>query len=102
MAFEDDLLGLNWENTLFDLTELTADIIAEAKRSVVKHGFARTAASSMLTDAEKFIILSEEIGEVATAMTYDRGSLEELEKELIQVATISSLWVTQIKNRLGK
>lgn len=100
MSNEPDLLTLEWENTIDDLLELAAEMVNEAKRSVLKHGLDRICSSPVLTNAEKFIILAEEIGEVATAMTYDRGSVEDLYKELLQVHTISGLWLTRLKKQL--
>lgn len=64
-------------------------LAAEFDRAIAKHGWAQTPLNPDMSDTEAFIILVEEIGEVATAMTYDRGNKDDLKKELLQVAAMA-------------
>lgn len=68
------------------------EVIEEFKRAVEKHGVWKTPASPDMIDGVRLPILLEEVGEVATAMTYDRGDSEDLEAELLQVATMALAW----------
>lgn len=74
-----------------DSLDLNA-IRREATRAIMKHGWEQTPLNPLMTDAEKLIILVEEVGEVARAMTYDEGSNEGLREEALQVATMAFLW----------
>lgn len=64
----------------------------EMYSAIGKHGFHKTPLSWELSDEKKLVILVEEVGEVARAMTYDEGSEVKLYKELIQVATMAAAW----------
>jgi hypothetical protein len=82
--------------------EILQAVSAEVHRGQVKHGVARSAASSVLTDIEKFPILAEELGEVATELTYDRGGDRlALAKELVQVAAVAAAWAESIYKQEG-
>ncbi len=82
--------------------EMTLQAKAEFKRAIAKHGLDRTPASPSMTDGEKLIILVEEVGEVARAMTYDEGSKEELLAELVQVATMALACAVGVKQHLQR
>lgn len=71
-------------------------IRAEYARAVEKHGWKQTPANPDMFDSAKLIILVEEIGEVARAMTYDEGNKSQLRDELLQVATMAFLWYTSL------
>lgn len=62
---------------------------SEFKRAIEKHGVSKTPANPIMTNGDRIIILVEEVGEVARAMTYDEGNPEEAIKELHQVATMA-------------
>jgi hypothetical protein len=79
------------------IVHATADVVAEFKRASEKHGVWRTPANPSMADLTRLPILGEEFGEVCTAMTYDRGDTEDLEKELLQVATMALAWRVGIK-----
>jgi hypothetical protein len=64
----------------------------ERNRAIDKHGFENTALNPKVSNEVKLVILAEEFGEVARAMTYDNGSVEDLKKELVQVASVAMLW----------
>jgi hypothetical protein len=68
------------------------DVRSEIRKAVAKHGLAQTPLNPQMNDAEKLIILVEEIGEVARALTYDEGSTDELLSELTQVAAMALAW----------
>lgn len=80
--------------------EMTLAVKAEFKRALSKHGFDRTPANPKMTPGERIIILVEEVGEVARAMTYDEGSAEEAISELVQVATMALASAVGIKTSL--
>ncbi len=58
----------------------------EMDRAIEKHGFKRTPMNPEMSNERRFILLAEEVGEVARALTYDEGSRNKLREELIQVA----------------
>ena len=71
---------------------LFGDVRQEMHRARMKHGWNQTPASGELSDEECLVILVEEVGEVARAMTYDEGDPDALDKELTQVATMALGW----------
>lgn len=70
----------------------------EMLRAVNKHGWWNTPAGGNFSAEKNFIILSEEVGEVARALTYDEGSLEDLKAELLQVATMSLAFLYSLRD----
>lgn len=68
-----------------------AAIQAEATRACVKHGHDNTPIGSKLTREQKLVVLVEEVGEVARALTYDQDD-SGLVGELIQVAAMAAMW----------
>lgn len=68
------------------------DLEEEIHSAIIKHGIHQTPLSDRMGEGEKFVILVEEIGEVARAMTYDEGDDEELREELLQVAAMAYAW----------
>lgn len=65
----------------------------EMAKAVVKHGGMQTPAGGTLSDEECLVILVEEIGEVARAMTYDEGDPAKMDAELVQVGTMALAWL---------
>lgn len=93
--------------TLDDLTELElvasdvlgdtlSDVDQEVSRAIEKHGILRTPLNPGMHPREAFIILAEEVGEVARALTYDEGDEDKLYDELVQVAAMASAMATAI------
>ncbi|MFL6074332.1 MAG: hypothetical protein ACJ73S_13130 [Mycobacteriales bacterium] len=82
--------------TRLALSGLTLDAIqAEATRAHLRHG-THSLLNPDMSDGERLAILTEEIGEVAHALTYDSGTDDtgiELQIELIQVAAVAASWV---------
>lgn len=76
------------------------DCANEIERAIRKHGVYQTPMNPSMSNAERLVILVEEVGEVARAMTYDNGDPDELDKELIQVATMAL--ATVVGNRLRR
>lgn len=75
------------------LSQLTLDAIAaEYIRAHVKHS-GHTPKSPRMTDGERLAVLVEEVGEVARAITYDNGNVDNLIKELIQVSAMAAGWI---------
>ncbi len=64
----------------------------EAKRAWDKHGPDQTPLNPQMDRRDKLVILAEELGEVARCLTYDQDHAGELEKELIQLATMALMW----------
>ena len=73
-------------------------IQTEATRAHLQH-----ADHSMLNPGmelwERLAILGEEFGEVCRAVTYDNGSRDKLEGELIQVAAMAASWIEAMNSR---
>lgn len=69
-------------------------ITEELSSAVQKHGLDRTPMNPKMDPNVAFVILVEEVGEVARALTYDNGDPEALASELIQVAAMATaMWV---------
>lgn len=71
------------------------EIDFEFDRAYKKH-HGRTPRSRQVSDGESLAILVEEVGEVARAMTYDEGDVNQLATELIQVATMAAAWAERL------
>jgi hypothetical protein len=65
---------------------------AEVWRAEYKHRD-EAMTSPVHGDGKRLSILVEEVGEVGSAMTYDKGSRANLREELIQVAAMATAWV---------
>lgn len=76
-------------------TEIHERIDAEFGRAHRKH-VGKTPRSHAVGDAASLVVLVEEVGEVARAMTYDEGNLDNLAEELIQVATMAAAWAERL------
>jgi NTP pyrophosphatase (non-canonical NTP hydrolase) len=79
--------------------EALLEVHAEIERAIKKHGVDRTPLNMYQAEAESFIILAEEVGEVARALTHDEGDPENLESELIQVAAMAVAFYVGAKKR---
>ena len=77
---------------------LENDVVAEYQRAYDKHG--RTPFNPEVAEQMKFVILAEEVGEVARALTPDAntpvGHANPLREELVQVATMALAWCARI------
>lgn len=73
------------------------EIWAEMRRAAAKHNWDQTPLNEVMRPCEKLVILVEEVGEVARAITYDEGNTDQLRKELVQVATMAAAWAMSIK-----
>lgn len=78
---------------------LEGDVVAEYERARIKH-LGRTPFSPEVNEPTKFVILAEEIGEVARALTPDAdtpvGHAAPLRDELVQVAAMALAWCARI------
>ncbi len=85
------------------VTDKFGDILeamkAELNRAVFKHGIDRVPVNPAMDERDSFIVLSEEVGEVARALTYDEGSTENLIEELVQVATMAAAMAVGLRLR---
>ncbi|EYR64662.1 hypothetical protein N866_07060 [Actinotalea ferrariae CF5-4] len=71
------------------------DVVAEYARAKAKHG-EMTLDGPAASDVLRLAALVEEVGEVGTAMSYDRGSTSNLYAELVQVATVAITWAAYL------
>lgn len=72
---------------------------AEMVAAITKHGHDLTVLSPMVPDVDKLVVLVEEIGEVARALSYDQGSTQALIRELLQVAAVAAGWAQALDER---
>lgn len=80
------------------LSKQTHDAVdAELVRACNKHGVHRTPLNSRMSNRSKLVILIEEVGEVARAMTYDEFDASKLYSELIEVSAMSAAWAQSMK-----
>ncbi len=75
-----------------------AAVDAEIIKAEVKHGTNNTPRSKEMTDPERLVVLVEEVGEVARAITYDEGDKDALVGELLQVAAMAMAWVEGLES----
>jgi hypothetical protein len=81
------------------INEAMLAVSAEIERAIQKHGVSQTPLNRWQLSSESFIILAEEVGEVARALTHDEGNPEHLETELIQVAAMAVAFYVGAKKR---
>lgn len=74
------------------------DVNTEINRAINKHGLERTPYSRELSSADKLVILAEEFGEIARALSYDatEAARDNLRLELIQLAAVATLWAASL------
>lgn len=77
-------------------TSTISAIGQEIVLAIAKHGWTQTPVNPAMPDSLKLIILVEEVGEVARAMTYDEYDLVKLRAELIQVAAMAAAWAQSL------
>jgi NTP pyrophosphatase (non-canonical NTP hydrolase) len=82
-----------------DIHEALEAVHTEIERAIQKHGVSQTPLNMYQSESESFIILAEEVGEVARALTHDEGDPEHLETELIQVAAMAVAFYVGAKKR---
>jgi len=81
----------------FEFEPLTISALqAEMISAVAKHGRARTPLNRDMPGTEKLIVLVEEVGEVARAMSYDHYDPDNLVRELIQTAAMALAWAQSL------
>lgn len=79
-------------STTRGLHPLTLDAVnATALAAIAKHGRDRTPLNPDMPHADKLVILVEEIGELARAMTYDNGDRSQVVREALQVAAMAAM-----------
>lgn len=69
----------------------------ERTRAIEKHGVTNTPLNKAMSHENKLVILAEEFGEVARAMTYDEGDPDNLQKELIQLGTMAFMFALSLE-----
>lgn len=85
--------GHKWQTRVLPEVVVLGEMIQdELFRATEKHGWDQTPLNPDMTVCEKLVILVEEVGEIARAMTYDEGSVENLKKELVQTAAMAMAW----------
>lgn len=83
-------------NPLYDKGILDA-VVTEYHRAKAKHG-EFTLDGPAISDLQRLAALTEETGEVARALTYDKDHASELFKELIQVANVALTWASLLRD----
>ena len=81
-----------------DTEDVFTEINGELVRAIDKHTFDATPMNPFKDLRDSYIILAEEVGEVARALTYDEGDADNLEHELIQVAAMAVAMVVGMRN----
>lgn len=81
-------------------TEAFHDITSRMLQNVDKHGIEHTPLNVDLDLGRVYIILGEEFGEIGESLSYDKGSAEDYEHELIDLmaAAISALIAQRMRN----
>ncbi len=94
------------------ITAAIMDVRDELQEAVEKHGIERGPLDPDITDAEAFLCIAEEVGELAHELTYDAGKeskrgparspqqvIEAAEDEAIQVAAMAIAFVVGSRRR---
>ena len=79
-------------------SEIIDAIQGEFACAYTKHN-GKTPRSHSVGDQQSLVILVEKVGEVARAMTYDEGDVDNLCAELLQVATMAAAWADRLMVR---
>jgi hypothetical protein len=96
-----DLIGWQVTGDSTDMPECVHPTLARHVHRInaeVKHGTNNTPRSKEMTDPERLVVLVEEVGEVARAITYDEGDKDALVGELLQVAAMAMAWVEGLES----
>jgi hypothetical protein len=80
-------------------SEVYEEVVHELNKAINKHGWENTPLNPEMIHETKLVILVEEVGEVARAITYDEGNDQNLYYELIQVAAMAMAWAKSEKDR---
>jgi len=64
----------------------------ELNHAITKHGIDQTPLNPEMSNREKALIIVEEVGEIARALTYDGVNKENLKEEIVQAATMLIAW----------
>lgn len=83
------------------IEDVLADVSSEIVRAAKKHGWKDVPTNPEISAEKAFIILAEEFGEVARALTHDEGSLDNLEDELIQTAAMAVAMLVGVRRRMN-
>lgn len=78
--------------TVGQLDDVFIMVEGELRRAIKKHGINQTPLNPDMSDQEKAIIVVEEVGEIARALTYDGVNKQELKDEILQAATMLIAW----------
>lgn len=78
-----------WQTELWKESGLFDAINLELEAAISKHGFSRTPLDPARDPRDDLVVLTEEVGEVARALTYDNGNVTDYQDELIQVAAMA-------------
>lgn len=91
---------IHTENMDRFVRQVLASQLVEKERddAIKKHGYQNTPAWPFMSDKDRLVILIEEVGEVARAMTYDEGDRNKLIAELVQVSTMALMWTEGLIN----
>jgi len=73
--------------------KVVEEVFDEYQSAKRKHG-EYTLDGSACTDINRLAALTEELGEVARCMTYDKEHSKNLKHELIQVANLAITWAS--------
>jgi hypothetical protein len=89
-----------WYDELWEWlnTYLPYQVDQELYSAAEKHGLDKVPTSSGMPNEVKFIVLSEEIGEVARSLTYDNADPQNLKDELLQVIAMASAWLYSLRD----
>ena len=71
----------------------------EMYSAISKHGFENTPLNPWKDPRDSFIILAEEFGEVARALTRDEGDINNLIAELVQTATMAAAMAVGVQSK---
>jgi len=84
---------------LDQISDALAEVGEELFSAVKKHGFEQTPMNPVKPLNDSFVILAEEFGEVARALTHDEGDIDNLVDELIQTATMAVAMIVGVRLR---
>lgn len=95
-------LALNDEefDSLSEFWSGTMDMVDEIHRAIEKHGWEHTPLNPAKDLRDSYVILAEEVGETARALTRDEGNADNLQSELIQVATMALAMLVGVRGQL--
>lgn len=90
---------IDWQSVTPLFNGVIEDTAIEIQHAIDKHGWEQTPLNPDMDRRDAYIIVSEEHGEVARALTYDGVNRSKLEDEIIQTIAMNVAMLIGIRSK---